>query len=95
MYYFSFHQYAGYDRVFVSSDDVGKPGDLLVSGGMYLLCLGDDVAFIEKYSRSLTLGKETTILHKQFLSSKTLSLVHWMVYTWYTTYKKIVPLFLP
>lgn len=68
-----------------------KAGDLLVFGNQYFLCIGETLAFAEQYQHLTTVQAE--LVYKDFLSLPALKLFHWMVATYYTTYKSVVRLF--
>ena len=68
-----------------------KAGDLVLLDGDYFLCLGKTLSFEELYLTVPTLRSPSYLLvYKSFLSPLTLSLLHWMVATYYTTYKVVV-----
>ena len=68
-----------------------KAGDLLVFGNQYFLALGETLSFSEHYNHLTTTQAE--LVYKEFLSAPALQLFHWMVETYYTTYKSVVRLF--
>lgn len=68
-----------------------KAGDLLVFGNQYFLALGETIVFSEHYQNLATVQAE--LVYKKFLTLPTLKLFHWMVETYYTTYKSVVRLF--
>ena len=68
-----------------------KAGDLLVFGNQYFLALGETLSFSEQYQHLATIQAE--LVYKEFLSPSALNLFHWMVETYYTTYKSVVRLF--
>ncbi|MFA7298056.1 MAG: hypothetical protein WC010_00195 [Candidatus Absconditabacterales bacterium] len=68
-----------------------KAGDLLVFGNQYFLALGETLSFSEQYQHLTTTQAE--LVYKEFLSAPALKLFHWMVETYYTTYKSVVRLF--
>jgi primosomal protein N' len=62
---------------------------------MYL-CLGEILSFEELYLTVATLRVATfSLVYPGLLSASAMALVHWMVATYYTTYKSVVPHFLP
>jgi len=62
---------------------------------MYL-CLGETLSFEELYLTVATLRVSTfTLVYPGLLSSTAMDLLHWMVATYYTTYKSVIPHFLP
>lgn len=68
-----------------------KAGDLLVFGNQYFLALWTTLVFPEQYQHLSPVKAD--IVYKDFLSSSALQLFHWMVETYYTTYKSVVRLF--
>ena len=74
-----------------SSKKKAKAGDLLIFGNQYFLALGETLAFAEQYQHLTTTQAE--LVYKEFLSPPALKLFHWMVETYYTTYKSVVRLF--
>ncbi len=103
MYLYSFDRFFGIDKVCRmtndSSEDIRwwkksrkvQPGDLLVFGNQYFLALGEKVVFLEQYEHLETVKAE--LVYKEFMTKPTLDLFHWMVETYYTTYKSVVRLF--
>ncbi|MFA6256287.1 MAG: hypothetical protein WC606_03815, partial [Candidatus Absconditabacterales bacterium] len=63
----------------------------LVFGNQYFLALGETISFTEQYQHLTTTKVE--LVYKEFLSAPALKLFHWMVETYYTTYKSVVRLF--
>ncbi|MEI6672918.1 MAG: hypothetical protein WCL02_06420 [bacterium] len=63
----------------------------MVFGNQYFLALGETLSFPEQYTHLATTQAE--LVYKQFLSIPALQLFHWMVETYYTTYKSVVRLF--
>ena len=95
MYLYSFDRFFGFDKVCLLQESTPKkkvkPGDLLVFGNQYFLCLGDQIAFSEQYEHLTPVKAE--LVYKEFLSAHALQLFHRMVQTYYTTYKSVVRLF--
>ena len=97
MYLYSFTRFGGFDKVFkLSADGIKtKTGDLLQLGSEFFLCLGEKVSFEELYINSSVLqNKSLEVVYPKFLSIKSVQLLHWMVATYYTTYKSVVKLFI-
>ena len=100
VYLYSFDRFFGFDKVCILAENAStksvnkkkvKAGDLLVFGNQYFLALGDTLSFSEQYHHLTTTQAE--IVYKAFLSTPALKLFHWMVETYYTTYKSVVRLF--
>ena len=95
MYLYSFDRFFGFDKVCLLAENTGKKkvksGDLLVFGNQYFLALGETLSFSEQYQHLATTQAE--LVYKEFLSASALKLFHWMVETYYTTYKSVVKLF--
>ena len=102
VYLYGFTRYAGHDRVCVAYESLQTDkkkkltqGDLLQHGGEYFLVLWTDVSFVEQYEYDFPwLIEECEILIRGLLTEHTLQFVHRMVYTRYSSYKNIVPLFI-
>lgn len=92
---YSFDRFFGFDKVCLLAETTNKKkmkaGDLLVFGNQYFLCIGETLAFAEQYQHLTTVQAE--LVYKDFLSLPALKLFHWMVATYYTTYKSVVRLF--
>lgn len=95
VYLYSFDRFFGFDKVCILAENSikkkVKAGDLLIFGNQYFLCIGDKLSFSEQYQHLTSV--EAELLYKDFLSAPTLKLLHWMVETYYTTYKSIIRLF--
>jgi len=95
VYLYSFDRFFGFDKVCILAETTGKKkvkaGDLLVFGNQYFLALGETLSFSEQYQHLATIQAE--LVYKEFLSPSALKLFHWMVETYYTTYKSVVRLF--
>ncbi|MCX6825257.1 MAG: hypothetical protein NTY80_03440 [candidate division SR1 bacterium] len=95
MYLYSFDRFFGFDKVCILAETTDKKkvkaGDLLIFGNQYFLALGDKLAFAEQYQQLTPVKAE--LVYKAFLSLPALKLFHWMVETYYTTYKSVVRLF--
>ena len=95
MYLYSFDRFFGFDKVCLLGEQTSKkkikPGDLLVFGNQYFLALGETIVFSEQYQHLAPVQAE--LVYKEFLTLSTLKLFHWMVETYYTTYKSVVRLF--
>jgi primosomal protein N' len=95
VYLYSFDRFFGVDKVCLlgySGKKKIKAGDLLIFGNQYFLALGDKIVFSEQYEHLETVKAE--LVYKQFFTKPTLNLFHWMVETYYTTYKSVVRLFI-
>lgn len=98
MYYYSFDKFYWFDRVVRLNErsfDV-FPGDLIKTQNTLFLCLWDVISFQEQYKYIDEMFSENSaVIYTGFFSEKLLSLLHWMVYFNYTTYKSAMKLFLP
>ena len=65
--------------------------DLLVFGNHYFLALGDTLSFAEQYDHLASVS--AVVAYKRFVSTTTVQFFHWMVATYYTTYKSVAKLF--
>lgn len=93
MYLYSFTRFGWFDRVFKLSDEnkKAKAGDLLCLGSEYFLCLWKKLSFEELYLKVEELKSwKVEMCYKWFLNKETMALLHWMVETYYTTYKSVV-----
>lgn len=100
MYLYSFDRFFGFDKVCILAENTStksvnkkkvKTGDLLVFGNQYFLAIGKTLVFPEQYLHLETIKAE--LIYKEFMTQPTLKLFHWMVETYYTTYKSVVRLF--
>lgn len=94
MYLYSFDRFFGFDKVCLLGDTGKKKikaGDLLVFGNQYFLAIGETLVFSEQYLHLETVKAE--LVYKEFMIQPTLKLFHWMVETYYTTYKSVIRLF--
>jgi hypothetical protein len=93
-FYFCFSNKFGYDQICWDDALYGKPGDLIESNGSHFLVLGDAISWQEQY-----MGSTYQFPIQQYeiiwniCGPKTLELIHWMVYHYYTSYKSVVTLF--
>jgi len=68
-----------------------KSWDLLQLWSEYFLCLGKKISFEELYMKVEELKSwNVEMCYKWFLNKETMALLHWMVETYYTTYKSVV-----
>ena len=95
VYLYSFDRFFGFDKVCLLTETTSKKkvkaGDLLIFGNQYFLALGENLAFAEQYQHLTTTQAE--LVYKEFMTLPALKLFHWMVETYYTTYKSVVRLF--
>lgn len=97
MYLYAFSHFAWHDRVFEAKPELAtqvSPWDLITSGGAFFLVLWERVAWIEQYEH-IWQWTQCDIVRKSFFRSRTLRMMHWMAYHWFTQYKKIIPLYIP
>lgn len=98
MYYYSFERFYGFDRVVKLENDFSDvfPGDLIKAQDTYFLCLWEDISFQEQYKYVERFSKsDIHLIYSGFMSHQFLSLLHWMVYYNYTSYKSVMKLFFP
>ncbi|MFZ2150801.1 MAG: hypothetical protein WAZ12_00575 [Candidatus Absconditicoccaceae bacterium] len=101
MYIFSFNKFAGFDRVFKINITQNKEeqkqfirGNLLKYQDDVFLCLGDEISFQEQYEYKYEINiSNTSLISQSFLTDKTLDMVNWMVYRWYSSYKSVLKYF--
>lgn len=96
MYYFSFTRFFGIDMVvWINGLNKVKPWDLIKIGSEYFLCLGEQVQFDELYNHKLDMSDMIfELIYKWFLSMKSLKLIDFLVYEYYSTYRKVLNLFM-
>ncbi len=93
-YLFSFLNYFGDDRVFVlETKQKFWTWDLIKKDWEYFLNLGEKISWQQKYDKKIE-KDDFEIYIKWFLSKNTLEIVHFMVYQYFSTYKKILNLFM-
>ena len=93
MYLFSFKQFAWHDRVFNTSLSIWKPWDLLKCWDDYLLNLWDEITFPELIKTQFVPSSVCEVIYSWFFDKNFLSLLHWMVYQWYSTYNNVMKYF--
>ncbi len=98
LFLFAFEKYAGFDRIFFVDKKETKSfskWDLIEAQGFKYLVIWEEISFKELYTYQLRLSAtEIHILQKKFLDSKTIDFVNFLVYTYYSTYKKVLNSFL-
>lgn len=96
MFLYAFGHYAGIDRVFVAPKSFWEKSWTLLQTpqGECFLILWNKVAFPERYTRVFD-KIPAKITKKHTITTKTMDHIHRMVAHRYTTYKKVIPLFLP
>ena len=92
MFLYHFEQYAGTDKVFDCDTDGLSVGDLIQPGwGGYGLVLWENVAWKEQYKKqwqiSWAVCLDEQVVVSWLLSEQSVSILHWFVNEWYTTYK--------
>ncbi len=92
MYVFAFDKYAWFDRVFLYNWDC-KSWDLLKQYDSFFLCLWKNISFEEIYKYEVFWDFE--LIKKNFITKKTLWIVHIMVQKYLTTYTNVIKLFVP
>lgn len=98
MYLYSFTKFAWPDKVLILPKwnifcKKWKSWDLVRFGEDVFICLGKEISFAEQYTYTYAPKVACEVLHKWLLSEKTVSLIHWMVYTYYSTYKSVMKYF--
>jgi primosomal protein N' len=94
-YLFSCDKFSWRDRIFLTElPKKYKLWDLLMIWTDYFINLWNEISFPESYNYKLKTQDDTNIIHKKFLYPNTIKLIHFLVYTYYTTYKNIIPLFI-
>lgn len=101
MYLYSFTRFNWPDKVFKIAEDILWPksklkaGDLLQLGSEYFLCLWKKVSFEEIYLHVAPLtSTNLELCYHNFLTKEAMTLLHWMIETYYTTYRSVMRLFL-
>ena len=94
MYLFSFKQFAWHDRVFQTNLPVWNAGDLIQCGWDFLLNLGEEISFSELIRHQFSPTSPYKVVYPWFFDQKYLSLAHWMVYEWYSTYNNVLKYFI-
>lgn len=93
MYLFSFKQFAWHDRVFLSNFSIWKPWDLIQCWTDFLLNLWDEVSFPELIKTQFIPKDKCEVIYPKFFDKDFLTLLHRMVYQWYSTYNNVLKLF--
>ena len=93
-YLFSFTRYVWIDRVYVyETEEKIAIWSLLKAGDEYFLNLWKDISFSENYNYKYVSDTPFQLKKKWFFSKKTINFIHFLVIEYFTTYKKIIPLF--
>ena len=92
---YCFSKYAWIDRVFTASfEEKTKQWDLIKIWLDYYLNLWESLSFKENYKYWLNITNQgIEIVYKKFFTKKTVELIHYIVWQYYTTYRKVIPLF--
>lgn len=95
MYLFSFDKYAWFDRVFkVETNYKLNAWDLIDYLWSIFLVLWEKISFESLYIKFwMELSIKPQVVVKNFLSTKTMEFIHYMVYQNYTSYKNVIELF--
>ena len=92
MYLYSFSKYNGPHRIYTTTYPYPlQSGDLIHADQWYFLVLGEEISRPTLHTQVIVL-ESPQLLVVGFLSTRAIQLIHWMVYTYYTSYKSIVPL---
>lgn len=93
-FYYCFTNKRGYDQICRNNQSLGAPWDIIESNWSHFLNLGEEISRSSLYSKPEYMFE---ITNSQFvckiLHEHTLTLIHWMVYQYYTSYRAIVWLF--
>lgn len=96
MYIYAFNWYAGTDRIYKYTWDLkAKPWDLLAAHNTHFLVLGEDIMFMELYTYQQSTFASYEIVQKQLIDPRAIQIIHRLVYTYYSSYKNVIPLFIP
>lgn len=102
MYIFSYNRFSWFDRVFklkIVGDDIWlskilKRWSLFSYQDDRFLCLWNEISFQEQYQYIYEIDTAgINLICEHFLTLKTLDLVNWMVYRWYSNYKSVLKYF--
>ena len=94
MYLFSFKQFAWHDRVFSSPLSIWEPGDLIQCWTDFLLNLWNEISFSELIRTQFSPKDSCRVVYPWFFDQNFLSLLHRMVYQWYSTYNNVLKSFI-
>jgi len=96
VYLYSFNKFFWADKVCrIESNKKIKPWDLISVDGDFCINLGEKISFSEQYNYKINSNNKIEIIYKWLLSEKAINLIHWMVDTYYCTYKSLMKYFLP
>ena len=98
MWCFSLDKFFWFDKVcFLNVNKKIKlsPWDLIKDGDSFFIILGEKIEYKSLYEKFIWNTKNIEKFEKNFLSEKTIKLIHRMVKTRFTSYKKVFNLFLP
>lgn len=94
MYFYLPNQRYWNDKVMMMPWDNFSHWSIYEIEWQWAVCLGDEVAFSELIKPLRNLPKSMNLVFEKVLTHKTLSLVHWFVNHWYTSYHKAMPLWI-
>lgn len=98
MFFYFFDRHYGHDRVAQARIEWANAWDFFEARGYgYILCLWEEISWLEQYSKTVELWLEKTEimpLTQWLLWQKALSLLHWFTNHWFCSYKKAVPLWI-
>lgn len=102
-YVYLFDQWWGFDRVVRIDFDAAKEkycaepinkGDCIQIGDIFWLCLWEQVAFQELYTKIYTINHTVSVVYKKLLTPLCVDFLHAQTAHRFSTYKNTVPLFL-
>ncbi len=95
MYVFVPWYYAGIDFVYITYEKWFQQWNLISWGEVFGICLWENISFVERYNKERFPPCKVENIQKSFFSENAIKLIHRMVEERFTTYKKVIPLFLP
>lgn len=96
MFFYSFDKYFWFDKVFFSDLEVKfKPWDLVSLNWWYCLVLWSSIPFIDLYQNYVIDINEIKIVKKWLLSKNSMKLIFYIISTYFSLYKNVIPLYIP
>lgn len=85
-----------YDTVVKSTGIACKPWDLIQETSGIFLCIWKDISYQKLYTNLHEKDfSQATVLYKSILSEKVIDMIHWLVKTYFSSYKNVCNIFLP
>lgn len=96
MYIFTFNLYFSFDKiVYLQTSTKLSIGDLIYIKWSYAIVLWDNISFKELYYKYNLSYETVEIIYKNFLNKNSIKLINYIVLEYFSTFRKVIPLFVP